>query len=59
MKLIKLSEDHYILVDDTNKEMYTVPISQAKELLGVVDVEKKAQTEWEVEFIDGKLKLKP
>lgn len=42
MKLVKLSEHHYVLVDDTNKELYTVPISQAKELLGVVDVEKKA-----------------
>jgi len=42
MKLVKLSEHHYVLVDDTNKELYTVPISQAKEIIGVVDIEKKA-----------------
>lgn len=37
MKLIKLSEDHYIVVDYSNKEMHTIPTSQAKELLGVVN----------------------
>jgi len=42
MKMVKLTEDHYVLVDDTRKEMYTIPTSQAKELLGVVDVHKKA-----------------
>lgn len=36
--MIKLSEDHYIVVD--NKEMHTIPTSEAKEILGVVDVEK-------------------
>ena len=41
MKIVKLTEEHYILVDDTNKEMHTIPTSQAKELIGVVDVEKK------------------
>ena len=46
MKMIKLSEDHYIVVDDSNKEMHTIPTSQAKELLGVVDVEKKANKQW-------------
>jgi len=86
MKMIKLSEDHYIVVD--NKEMHTIPTSEAKELLGVVDVEKKyteedmqwalhhakyhqeltieeiiqalhqPKTEWQVEMVDGKLKLK-
>lgn len=39
MKMVKLTEDHYIVVDDTSKEMYTIPTSQAKELLGVVDVD--------------------
>lgn len=39
--MIKLSEDHYIVVD--NKEMHTIPTSEAKELLGVVDVEKRAE----------------
>lgn len=53
MKMVKLTEDHYILVDDTSKEMYTIPTSQAKELLGPT-----SQTEWEVEFLDGKLILK-
>ena len=37
MKMVKLTEDHYVLVDDTRKEMYTIPTSQAKDLLGVVD----------------------
>ncbi len=46
MKLIKLSEDHYIVVDDSNKEMHTIPTSQAKEIIGVVDVEKKANKQW-------------
>lgn len=41
MKIVKLTEEHYILIDDTNKEMHTIPTSQAKELIGVVDVEKK------------------
>ena len=36
--MIKLSEDHYIVVD--NKEMHTIPTPEAKEILGVVDVEK-------------------
>lgn len=36
--MIKLSEDHYIVVD--NKEAHTIPTSEAKEFLGVVDVEK-------------------
>jgi len=43
MKLIELSEDHYIVVDDSNKAMHTIPTSQAKEIIGVVDVEKKAR----------------
>jgi hypothetical protein len=42
MKMVKLSEDHYIVVDDTHKEMYTIPTSQAKEILGGIDVYKKA-----------------
>ena len=42
MKLVKITEEHYILVDDAKKAMHTIPTSQAKELLGVVDVEKKA-----------------
>ena len=40
MKMIKLSEDHYVLAHD--KEMHTIPTSEAKEILGVVDVHKKA-----------------
>lgn len=40
MKLIKLNEDHYILVDGPNKKMF--PTSEAKELIDVVDVENKA-----------------
>lgn len=44
MKLKKISEAHYIVVD--KKEMHTIPTSEAKELLGVVDVDKKAQIEW-------------
>lgn len=43
MKMVKLTEDHYIVVDDTHKEMYTIPTSQAKELLGIVDIQKNAE----------------
>lgn len=53
MKMVKLTEDHYIVVDDTRKEMYTIPTSQAKELLGPT-----SQTEWEVEIVEGQLKLR-
>lgn len=42
MKLKKISEEHYIIVDDANEVMYTIPTSEVKELFGVVDVEKKA-----------------
>lgn len=42
MKLKKISKEHYIIIYDVNEVMYTIPTSQAKELLGVVDVEKKA-----------------
>ena len=44
MKMIKLSEDHYIVVD--NKEMHTIPTSEAKELIGVVDAEKKGEKKY-------------
>lgn len=44
--MIKLSEDHYIVVDDSNKEMYTIPTSEAKELIGIVDVEKKGEKKY-------------
>lgn len=43
MKLIKLSSNHYIIVDELKKDTYTVPLSEVKELLGEVDVEKKAE----------------
>lgn len=51
MKLIKLNTDHYIIVDHNGVDIYTtqentivphIPLSEVKELLGEVDVEKKA-----------------
>lgn len=55
MKLIKLSSDHYIIVDDSevmthstnvadqhNLDLLPLSLSEVKELLGEVDVEKKA-----------------
>ncbi len=42
MILSKLSEEHYILVDENRKIMYTIPTPQAREVLGLVDVDRKA-----------------
>ena len=42
MKLSKLSEEHYILVDENRKIMNTIPTLEAREVLGIVDVDKKA-----------------
>ena len=55
MKLIKLKEEHYVVenndgvitysTDINFNEVYYIPLSEVKELLGEVDVEKKAK-EW-------------
>lgn len=43
MKLSKLSEEHYILVDEERKLMYTIPTLEAREVLGIVDIDRKAE----------------
>lgn len=48
MKIVKLTEEHYILVDGPNEKM--LPTSEVKELLGIVDVEKKALDLYPVEL---------
>lgn len=40
MKLIKLSSDHYIIMDESKKDIYTVPLSEVKELFTEDDVRK-------------------
>lgn len=37
MKLKKISEEHYIIIDDANEVMYTIPLSEVKELIGEVN----------------------
>jgi len=51
MKLIKLSSDHYIIINESEKDTYTIPLSEVKELLGEVDVENMAN-----EYADRQLK---
>lgn len=53
MKLIKLKEEHYVVenndgvitysTDINFNEVYYIPLSEVKELLGEVDVEKRAK----------------
>lgn len=93
MKMIKLTEEHYILVDDIGKQMHAIPTIEARALLSTKmkyseeviravfmhgfllgvdrgeyskEMEDKSlstylqsPTEWEVEFINGNLTLKP
>ena len=59
MKLIKLSADHYIIMDDYGVDIYStqtvdntdiqpLSLSEVKELLGEVDVEKKAEKKYPI-----------
>ena len=52
MKIVKLSNAHYIVVDDETKKTYTINTSEAKELIGEVDVEKKADVDSKNHYVD-------
>lgn len=60
MKLIKINTDHYVIVDDSEKmthstsvfdehnlDLQNISLQEVKELIGEVDVEKKAINSWE------------